>query len=69
MPVLTFQQLQEITGYKRAGDVERCLKRQGVRYLYGKDGVWTTLEAVNEACGVKPAGDSQPDLYSPDLAA
>jgi hypothetical protein len=49
---LTFKELQELTGYSRAGDVARCLKKWGVRPLYGKDGPCTTLRALHLAQGV-----------------
>lgn len=36
--VLTFQDLQQVTGYQRRSDVERCLIDQGVRIFRGRSG-------------------------------
>ncbi|MCB1606071.1 MAG: hypothetical protein KDI71_03705 [Xanthomonadales bacterium] len=68
MPVLTFNQLQEATGYQRLSDVERCLKDQGIRFFRGKGGIWTTIELVNAAGGLTPNAAAE-EPYSPDLAA
>ena len=48
---LTFSDLQRLTGYKRPGDVERCLKAQGIKFFWGKDGPWTTLHHLNNING------------------
>jgi hypothetical protein len=51
--VVTFPQLCEITGYERSGDVERCLRAQGIRMFKGKGGVpWTTIDLINAAGGL-----------------
>ena len=50
---LNTQQLQELTGYLRAGDIEKFLQRNQVHYLMGKDGPITTLDALNAALGLK----------------
>ncbi|NOT13580.1 MAG: hypothetical protein HOP23_17430 [Methylococcaceae bacterium] len=48
------EQLQKATGYERPGDLEKCLKNNGVRVLYGKNGQpFTTLDAINAALGLK----------------
>jgi hypothetical protein len=57
--ILTSAQLEEITGYHRQSDIERCLMRQGVRVLHGKSGIFTTVDALNAALGVK--SESQPN--------
>lgn len=50
----------EITGYKQVGDLEKCLKKQGIRFFYGKPGViWTTLSLIEAAGGLKPVNDNQ----------
>ena len=59
-----FADLQKLTGNTRPGDVERCLKGQGIRFMRGKDGIWTTLEAVNAGLGIAPGGNDLP--YRPD---
>lgn len=50
---LSFEILKEITGYERPGDVERCLREQGIVFLRGKGGKpFTTLAALNQAIGI-----------------
>lgn len=60
--ILTFQDLQSITGYNRRADVERILLDQGVRIFRGRTGPWTTLELINQAGGVKPARQERYDV-------
>jgi hypothetical protein len=55
--VLTTAKLIETTGYQRAADIERCLREQGVRYFWGKDGPWTTMDLVNAAGGLKASSN------------
>lgn len=62
--VLTFEDLQHITGYQRRSDVERSLVEQGVRIFRGRSGPWTTLDLINKAGGIKPGGD---DKYDADI--
>lgn len=62
--VLTFVDLQRITGYSRRSDVEKALIEQGIRFFRGRLGPWTTLEMINRAGGVKPAIQ---ELYSVDI--
>lgn len=51
-PLLQTTVLKRITGYERSGDVERCLKEQGITIFYGKNGPWTTLDLINAAGGL-----------------
>lgn len=60
--ILTFQDLQSITGYSRRADVERILLDQGVRIFRGRTGPWTTLELINQAGGVKSASQERYDV-------
>lgn len=60
--VLTFQDLQHITGYQRRSDVERTLIDQGVRLFRGRTGPWTTLDLINHAGGVRPANIERYDV-------
>jgi len=53
MGTLSFQELQKLTGYQRPADVEKCLKKQGVPVLIGKDGPFTTLDLLNQALGLR----------------
>jgi hypothetical protein len=48
------EQLQKAIGYERLGDLEKCLKKNDVRVLYGMNGQpFTTLDAINAALGLK----------------
>jgi len=50
---LTTEQLKEATGCCRLSDLETTLRKNGVRFLYGKNGrIFTTLQAVNAAMGL-----------------
>lgn len=62
--VLTFEDLQHITGYQRRSDVERSLVEQGVRIFRGRCGPWTTLDLINKAGGMMPGSD---DKYDADI--
>ncbi len=54
------EQLQKATGYERIGDLEKCLKKNGVRVLYGKNGQpFTTIDAINAALGLKASGERE----------
>lgn len=57
---ISFTELQQLTGYERPGDLENCLKKQGVPVLRGKDGrPFTTIDALNNGMGlVQNQGDS-----------
>ena len=51
--ILTLDDLKTATGYKYARDVESCLRKNGVRFLYGKTGIYTTIDALNAAMGLQ----------------
>ena len=51
--LINLQNLKEATGYTRASDIEKCLRQNGVRFLYGKNGVFTTTDAFNAAMGLQ----------------
>ena len=63
-PVLQFSDLQELCrpGEKpRLATVETWARKQGIRFRYdGKGGIWTTLDALNEALGVRPNREDEP---------
>jgi hypothetical protein len=63
--ILEHADLAQATGYQRRADIEACLKRQGVRYFYGRRGLWTTQEALNEALGIRPVAGND-DHYRPE---
>lgn len=52
--------LARLTGYSRVGDIEHWCQTNGVRYFRGKAGIWTTLEAVNVALGLRPGSELKP---------
>lgn len=66
--VLSCTDLMAITGYQRPGDVARCLRAQGIHVFHGKAGPWTTLDLVNRAGGLEPAGSNAPapEQLAPD---
>lgn len=64
--VLTFPDLQLLTGYRRRADVERTLTSQGIRFFRGRIGPWTTIDLVNHAGGISGT-DHQSGLYSPEI--
>jgi hypothetical protein len=51
-------QLRELSGKRTASAVRRWATKQGIRVRDGKEGPWTTVEALNEALGVSSANDS-----------
>ncbi|WP_121391767.1 DUF4224 domain-containing protein, partial [Pseudomonas aeruginosa] len=42
--ILTFEDLQQLTGYTKRSGVERALRKQGIRWFWGRHGPWTTIE-------------------------
>lgn len=58
--ILTAEQLQNITGFKREADVIRCLREQGIVVFVGKNGPWTT-QALIELAGRVKLGLENPD--------
>ncbi|MBF8766704.1 DUF4224 domain-containing protein [Pseudomonas putida] len=62
--VLSFEDLQRITGYQRRSDVERTLNQQGIRLFRGKSGPWTTIDLINLAGG---AGQGRQERYDADI--
>lgn len=63
--IVTTEELKAATGYERPGDIEKCLRKNGVRFLYGKAGIYTTIDALNAAMGItkdKPTADNSGDI-------
>jgi hypothetical protein len=52
--------LADLLGYRRQADIERWCEAQGVRYFRGRAGIWTTVDALNAALGLSPAGTPRP---------
>lgn len=60
--IVSYEDLKSATGCTRIGDLEDCLRKNGVRFLYGKKGIYTTVDALNAAMGlssVKPSDNEQ----------
>ncbi len=57
--ILTQDDLARLTGYERAAEIEADLKRQGVAVKRGKRGLWTTVDALNAALGLREGGEPQ----------
>ncbi|MCK9504687.1 MAG: hypothetical protein M0Q95_10960 [Porticoccaceae bacterium] len=51
--IITHEDLKAATGCARTSDLEKCLRKNGVRFLYGKKGIYTTVDALNAAMGLK----------------
>ena len=64
---LNFKDLQELTGYQRPADVERCLKKQGVPFFIGKDGPFTVDGALQQALGIRQDAKPQPQALEFDF--
>ena len=61
--IVNSEDLQKATGYDRPCDIEKCLRKNGVRVLYGKNGtVFTTIDAINAALGLKPGSEQTDDI-------
>jgi hypothetical protein len=51
--VFNERDLAELLGYERIGDVEKKLREQGIRPIYGKPGhFFVTGDMINHAAGV-----------------
>jgi len=51
--IVTYEELKAANNCTRLGDLEKCLRKNGVRFLYGKTGIYTTVDALNAAMGLK----------------
>lgn len=38
---------------KRLSDLEDHLRKNGIRFLYGRNGIYTTMDALNAAMGLQ----------------
>lgn len=49
------EQILKMTGYENAASAEKCLLKQGISVIHGKNGrISTTMEAINAALLNKP---------------
>lgn len=62
--IVPFTDLQAMSGYQRKADVIRWAERQGIRFKYSRDGIWTTPDALNAALGLQSAKAEQ---YATDI--
>ncbi len=51
--IVTQEDLKTVTECSRLTDLEDCLRKNGVPFLYGKKGIYTTIDALNAAMGLK----------------
>lgn len=59
--------LYAVLGYTHAGEVVRCLKKQGVKVFLGKGGEpWTTIELINQAGGLRAPASNDEQLTADD---
>ncbi len=61
--IIDQEQLAALTGYERAGDIERVLRAQGVIPFYGRRGrLWITVSQLEAARGIAqvPANEEAP---------
>jgi len=67
--ILHFKDLQQICQpgkQPRMATVELWARRNGIAYKYdARGGIWTTLDAINAALGVRAIVD-EPAHYNPD---
>lgn len=61
--IVDAQMLRRLSGKHNRSAVRRWASQQGIRVLDGKDGPWTTREALNAALGVSSANE---EAYDPD---
>lgn len=53
LSIISEKDLMTVTGYKKRSLLEKCLRKQKVRFFYGQGGqIWTTLEALNVGLGI-----------------
>ncbi len=52
--IVTHDELIQATGCKTKSSLEKLLRAQKVRFLYGANGtIWTTADALNAALGLQ----------------
>ena len=54
------KELMEATGYRRRSLLEKCLRKQKIKFHYGRGGqIWTTVDALNNSLDVKEANPEE----------
>ncbi len=59
-PIITTAELKAAYNCKRTSELEERLRKSGVRFLYGKNGPFTTLDAINLAMGISAGKTEEP---------
>lgn len=54
---VTFSELQALSGFTGRAAVIRWAEKNGVKYKYNREGIWTTPDALNAAVGVHSASN------------
>lgn len=57
--LVSIEDLKEVMGYERSGDVEKKLIGCGVHVFPGKNGPWTTVDLLNAAGGLIPSKNEE----------
>ena len=47
----TFDELKEWTGFSNKSAIARALTEMGIKYITSKDGICTTMDAINVGLG------------------
>lgn len=55
--IITQDDLMAANKCKRLSDLEDILRKNGIRFLYGKSGIYTTMDALNAAMGLQSGQD------------
>lgn len=50
--LVTPKELKTATGHDRLSDIEKYFRKNGVRFLYGKTEIYTTIDVINAAMGI-----------------
>lgn len=58
--IVTLDELKAATGCKRLNDLENCLRQNGVRFLYGRNCIYTTTDALNAAMDLESGQFTEP---------
>lgn len=59
--IITTAELKAAYNCKRTSDLEALLRKSGVRFLYGRGGPITTLDAINLAMGISAGKTEEPE--------
>jgi hypothetical protein len=55
---LNTEDLSRLIGYEQPAALEKWCRENGVRFFRGRRGIWTTMDAVNQALGVSGPGET-----------